>query len=151
MNSTHMRRQRGVTLMELLTVVTVVAILASVAVPSYRRYIQRSQRSDATTTLLRVASAQEKHFLQYGTYVTTTADIGKAHKDGGLGVPATSEQGFYTIALGSTTTGYTATATPISGKGQHDDKDCVSFAVNENGTRTAKNNGGTDNTKNCFR
>ncbi len=38
------RRQRGVTLLELMAVVSILAILASVAVPTYRRYLIRSQR-----------------------------------------------------------------------------------------------------------
>src|SRR5262245_49539702 len=70
-------RQRGVTLIELLTVVIVVAVLASLSIPSYRRYLLRAQRSDGTTALLRLAAAQEKHYIQYGTYVTVTTDLPK--------------------------------------------------------------------------
>lgn len=148
----HMhRRQSGVTLMELLTVVIVVSILASLAVPSYRRYLLRAQRSDATTALLRMQSAQEKHFLQYGVYVTTTANIPNAHSAGGLGLPITSERGYYNMAVAATATGYTFTATPVPGGGQADDTSCVSFTVNEAGTKQAFNSGSVDSTTTCFR
>src|SRR5262245_28765629 len=112
------KRQAGVTLMELLTVVMVIAILAAIAVPSYRRYLLRAQRSDATTALLRMQAAQEKHFLQYGVYVTTTASLPNAHSAGGLGLPTLSERGFYNIEVASSTTGYTFTAKPVTGGGQ---------------------------------
>ncbi len=145
------KRQSGVTLMELLTVVTVVAILASLAVPSYRRYLLRAQRSDATTALLRLQSAQEKHFLQYGVYVTATASIPNSHASGGLGLPANSERGFYALAVAPTATGYTATATPVAGGGQSDDTACVSFSIPEAGVKQAFNSASVDKTTECFR
>jgi len=143
--------QRGVTLMELLTVVTVLAILASIAIPSYRRYLLRAQRSDATTALLRLTTAQEKHYLQYGTYVTVPANLPNAHSAGGLGVSATSERGYYTLSVAPRATGYTATATPIAGAGQSEDTTCRTFTIDENGTRTSVNSGGGDTTAQCFR
>jgi len=146
------KRQAGMTLMELMIVIMVVAILGTIALNSYRRYMLRAQRSDATTSLLQLQSQQEKHFLQYGVYVTTTGDITKAHSAGGLGLAATtSQRGYYDLAVSSTTTGYTASATPVSGGGQADDKDCASFSITESGTKTALKSSGTDNTNQCFR
>jgi len=65
------RNQTGVTLLELMTVVLVIGILSAIAIPSYRQYTMRAQRSDATAALLRIASAQEKFYLQNNTYTTT--------------------------------------------------------------------------------
>ena len=144
-------KQRGVTLMELLTVIIVVTILASVAIPSYRRYLQRSQRSDATTALLRLAATQEKHLIQYGTYVTATANIPNAHSAGGLGLLAQSDLGFYDIAVAARPTGYLATATAINGRGQWDDLTCRTFTIDEAGQRRAASSTGTDTTAQCFR
>ena len=145
------KRQKGVTLLELLTVVLILGILASIAVPSYRRYLLRAQRSDATTTLLRVQASQEKHFLQYGVYVTSTANMPNAQTAGGLGIAATTERGFYAITLTNTATGYTATATPIVGKGQSEDTQCATFAITEAGTKSASDSASTDSTVQCFR
>jgi type IV pilus assembly protein PilE len=146
------KRQSGVTLMELLTVIIVISILASLAVPSYRRYLLRAQRSDATTALLRMQSAQEKHFLQYGVYVTTTASIPNATTAGGLGLSTVSERGFYNITVANPNgTGYTLTATPVAGGGQSADTGCVSFSVTEAGTKQAFNSSSVDSTTTCFR
>ena len=145
------KRQAGMTLMELLTVVVIVGILATIAVPSYRRYMLRAQRSDATTTLLRLQSAQEKHFLQYGVYVTSAASMPNAQTAGGLGLSATSERGYYTVGLAATATGYTATATPIVGKGQSEDTQCATYTITESGTKSAKDSASVDTTVQCFR
>jgi len=141
-------RQKGVTLIELLTVVVIVAILASIAVPSYRRYILRSQRTDATTALLRIQSGEEKFLVQNGKY---TDLVDTAPASGGLGLSKTSEQGFYNLNVQLTTTGYTATASVVSTKGQKDDKTCQTFTVNEAGTRTALDSMSTDRTVECWR
>lgn len=144
------KRQSGVTLMELLTVVIVISVLASLAVPSYRRYLLRAQRSDATTALLRLQTAQEKYFLQYGTYVTTTANISTL-PPAGLGLSAVSERGYYNLAVAATPTGYIFTATPVPGGGQADDTGCVSFTITEAGTKEARNSANAIKTMECFR
>ena len=147
-----LKRQRGMTLIELMTVCIVIGILASIAVPSYRRYLQRAQRSDATTALLRLATAQEKHYLQYGTYVTVTASLPNAHASGGVGVPTTSERGFYGLSVTDNGgLGFLATATPVAGGGQATDTACARFTVTESGTKRAYNSASVDKTTECFR
>ncbi|HET7809313.1 MAG TPA: type IV pilin protein [Steroidobacteraceae bacterium] len=140
-------RQRGVTLIELMTVVIVVAILASVAIPSYRRYLLRAQRSDATTMLLRVATAEEKRYLQQGAYTTNLASAPPT----GLGLATRSDQGFYDLDVTLTSTGFTARARPVSGGGQSADTTCASFTVTETGTRKALNSSSVDKTSECWR
>lgn len=151
-----MRNQRtthqtsaGVTLLELLVVVVIVGILAAIAVPSYRNYVLRAQRSDATATLLRIAAAQEKFYLQNNTYTTTFGT-------GGLNLGATnaSEHGWYTVAIAKNpelTQGFTATATAPSTSPQYRDTECREFSINEAGQRGAKNAAGTVNTDVCWR
>lgn len=124
---------RGVTLMELLIVIVVVSILASIAIPSYRNYLIRTQRTDATAALLRLAAAQEKFYLQNNTYTT---ELGNA----GLNLGTTSEHGWYTINVAvATNTGFRATATPVAGGAQASDAHCASFSINETGRRDATN------------
>ena len=142
------RRQRGVTLIELMVVMIVIAILASVAIPSYRRFVLRAQRSDAMTGLLKVATAEEKFQLQNGAYTTSLTGTGTS----GLGMAsATSERGFYTLSVATTATGFTATATPVAGGPQASDTTCATFTVNESGTKRALNSGSTDKTTECWR
>lgn len=141
-------RLKGVTLIELLTVVVIIAILASIAVPSYRRYMLRSQRTEATTALLRIQSGEEKFLVQNGKY---SEKLDSAPADGGLGLPTTSEQGLYSLDVKLTATGYTATASVVTTKGQKDDTTCQTFTINEAGTRTALDSGSANRTVECWR
>ena len=144
------RRQRGVTLMELLTVVAIVGILAAIAFPSYRAYVQRTQRTDATAALLRVASAQEKFYLANNTYADTDA-MGDAPPDG-LGISQT-DLNLYDLSIESDdlTLGYTVVAVPTDGGGQADDEDCARFTLDQSQLRTAETAGGDANAANCWR
>jgi len=149
-----MSAERGVTLIELMVVVVVIAILGSIAVPTYRNYVLRAQRSDATTELLRIRSAQEKFFLQNHRYAADTDEMSDA-PPGGLGISATSEHGLYQLSLVSPDPGragvvsFLATATAIAG--QTDDGQCQTFTVNDLGERTAESGGGTDTSTRCWR
>ena len=141
------RLQSGMTLVELLTVIVVLGILTSIAVPSYRGYLLRAQRTDATAALLRVQAAQEKFYLSNNQYLTDSSKLGTAPPTG-LGLNTTSDHGYYaiTVAQGASLTDQTfvATATPIAGKGQSDDKKCTAFTINDTGTRGASGPGGRD-------
>lgn len=125
------RRQTGFTLIELMVTITVAVILVSIAVPNYRAYVQRANRSDATTALLRIAAAQEKFYIQNNTYTT---DLSAA----GLGVTATNND-YYTLSVAAgangLTVGYTATATVKAGGRQADDSYCLTFTMDERGAR----------------
>lgn len=138
--------QQGVTLIELLTVIVVIAILASIAVPSYRNYLIRAQRTEATTALLQVQTAEEKFYLQNNMYT----DAVDTDPPNGLGLLATTERGFYAvaIALGPDNQSYTATATPVAGAGQSDDTKCTEFSITDSGVRGASGSGGVEH---CWR
>jgi type IV pilus assembly protein PilE len=143
-------RMRGVTLIELMMVITILAIIASIAVPTYRKYLLRAQRSEAKIALLQLQTAQEKFYLQNNTYTdkVTTASTATVP---GLGLPGTSETGKYDLAVTTLAVGgqsYTATASPRTGGGQTDDKDCANFTINERGTRGIS---GTQTTEHCWK
>lgn len=145
-------RSAGITLIELLIVVIVIGILASVAVPSYRNYVMRANRTDATAALLRVASAQEKFYLQNNTYATN-AQLATA-PPAGLGITGT-ERGYYTLQITSASaSGFTATASAPATSGQYQDTNCRSFSITETGARSATNAGGATSaaiTAECWR
>jgi type IV pilus assembly protein PilE len=129
------KSMRGVTLMELMVVITTIGILASVALPSYRRYVMRTNRTDATAALLRIQQQQEKFFIQNGRYALAAEQT--PAPPAGLGIAATSEHGFYAVTLvnGATPTQYSATVTPVAGRGQVADTACASFGINELGDK----------------
>lgn len=143
-----MRRLRGITLIELMTVMVVVGILAAIAVPSYRSYLLRSQRTEATTALLQLQTAQEKFFIQNNAYATD-AQLDQA-PPAGLGLPRETRSGFYVIALAADPSGYRATATPRAGGGQSDDDRCTAFSIDANGVKRATGSGANP-TEDCWR
>ena len=147
-----MHMQRGVTLIELVVVVMIVGILAAVAIPSYRSYVTRSQRSDAKDAVLALATQQEKHYLQCNAYATVI-DAATDCAAGELQGADTSKSGWYALATASADTAllFTATATAVNGENQWQDTDCRSFTVNQAGVRSALDDGGSDNTAECWR
>ena len=131
--------QRGMTLIELMVVVVVVAILASIAVPSYRNYVLRTHRTEAKSALLALAAQQEKFYVQNNTYagngVLTTAP------PNGLGMPATTENGWYTLSI-MAADAETFTARATAAGGQLDDTDCATMSITALGVKTATKQGG---------
>ena len=131
-------QQHGVTLIELVIVVVVIGILAAIAVPSYREYIIRANRTDARAALLALATAQEKYYLQCNSYAgTLNAGAANACPPGGsLRFPATSERGYYGIAVtAADLNGWTATAIPVDGQPQAQDKHCKFYSLTSTGLK----------------
>jgi type IV pilus assembly protein PilE len=127
----------GVTLLELMIVVVVIAVLGAVAIPSYREYTRRAHRAEAKGALLRLATNQERFYLQNNAYSLDPVALGFA---GGA-----SEFGVYNITI-ATVAGvaqdYVATATPAPGGGMNGvnmatDDECTSFLLTSQGVRTA--------------
>jgi type IV pilus assembly protein PilE len=149
------RQQHGVTLLELMAVVVIIGILASIAVPSYRTYVLRSQRTEATTILLRAAAAQEKYYLQNNSYTDVVSGTGatslKLFSTG-----SNTEHGWYAVSIaaggtGSLASSYTVTATANSGQPQFKDTSCRTFTITETGARGAASSASADTTAACWR
>jgi len=104
------RRMRGFTLIELMIVVAVIGILAAIAYPSYQDSVRKAKRADAKEALLRIQLAEEKWRVNNPTY-TGTLGVG------GLGMSATSNEGYYALAItanSATATGFIVTADLIA-------------------------------------
>lgn len=129
-------RMRGVTLVELIIVLVVVGVLASIAVPSYRQYVLRTHRVEAKAALMKIASAQEQYYLQNNTYADTSA-LDTA-PPGGLGIPESTENGWYDIAIvDGDADAFSATATAAGT--QAVDTHCASFSIDQAGVKDATN------------
>lgn len=131
-----MRTQRGVTLIELMMVIVILGILAAISVPSYRQYLLRANRTDAKSALMQLQAAEEKFYLQNNAYTDKITDAPPA----GLGMPDSTTHGYYQLKVNlkdASAQEYNATATPITGKGQSDDKKCAIFTLYDNGKRDA--------------
>ena len=122
--------QQGVTLIELMITVAIVAILAAIAYPSYQNQIRKSHRAEGKAALLEIQVAQEKFFLAANAYATTL---------GALNRSATTEHGYYNIALSNlTATTYTATATPA---GSQTSDSCGAYSITHTGARSPTTSG----------
>lgn len=135
-------RSRGFTLLELVIACAIIAILASIAYPSYINSVQKSRRSEATASLLGVASQMERWSTEKGTYAT--AALG-----GGPPPPIYanhSENSYYNLSLsnlGATT--YTVSAAPT---GVQANDPCGTFSYDQQGTKTVS--GGTWTKAQCW-
>jgi type IV pilus assembly protein PilE len=65
-----MKKQRGVTLIELIVVMVIVGILAAIAIPTYRQYIIKANRRAAQSVMLDIGSRERQYFLANRVYAT---------------------------------------------------------------------------------
>jgi type IV pilus assembly protein PilE len=117
------RRQRGFTLIEMMIAMVVIAILAAIAFPSFQDQLRKSRRADGFAALALLQQAQERWRANNPTYTDTLSDLGITS--------ATSNDGYYTIAITGTptATSYTATATAVTGESQANDSGCTTLTV----------------------
>lgn len=85
----RVRRNGGVTLLELMVVVVVIGILAAIAYPSYQDQVRKSRRADGKGVLLETAQQLERCYTRFARY-----------DDGNCGVafPVDSPEGFYQVS-----------------------------------------------------
>lgn len=142
------RRQRGLTLIELMVAVLIVGILAAIAYPSYRAQVRRSNRTEARVALEQTAGALEKCYTRYMAY-NDIANCPAANQFDGGGSFDTP-QGFYNITAPTlNATQFTVRATAQNG--QTADLDCRTLTLGDTSARGATNSGGANNADVCWR
>jgi type IV pilus assembly protein PilE len=84
-------RNRGFTIIELMTVVAIMAIIVAIAIPAYQDYVRRSRRAEAIS-LLQDLALREEQFRSNNPAFSST-----------LGVPTSTESPYYTISIQAAT------------------------------------------------
>jgi type IV pilus assembly protein PilE len=131
----------GFSLIELMITISIIGILAAIAYPSFTRYVQRSRRSDATSTMLQDAQILQRCYSQNFSYLAACAGAP-------IGVNASSN-GYYTVNVNpDTQTHYLITATAVGT--QLNDLQCRTYTLDSAGTQTATDSGGAANTQTCW-
>ena len=148
----HCSEAPGVSAIELLVVLAIVGILAGLSLPAYRDHVLRANRTEARAALLGLATAQEKFYLQCNEYTRAlNAAATTTCSPGNLRFPATSERGYYTVAVtAADANGWTATATAVSTLPQYRDTRCRTFQLTSTGAKTARNSGHSANDTECW-
>ena len=124
------RNMRGITLIELMVVVVIVGILAAIAYPNYQEFTARAKRNEARAALLRLATNQERFYLNNNTFTTDMTQIGFSSS------PFTTETGYYVVNVTSATpSNFSATATYQHG-GSEAGK-CLTFTIDGRGQKTS--------------
>ncbi|WP_413701436.1 type IV pilin protein [Psychromonas sp. KJ10-10] len=133
-----MKIVKGFTLIELLIAIAIVGIIVAVALPSYQDSLQRTRRSDALSTLTRNAMLEERFYTSNNSYSNSMADLGGT----------TSDEGYYTISVDTsacTSSCFSLSATPVSGKSQANDETCWTIILIHTGQKSSKDKTGTVN------
>ena len=125
------RRMQGITLIELMIVVVIVSILAAVAYPNYQEFTARAKRNEARAALLRLATNQERFYLNNNTFTQDLTALGFST------TPTwTTETGYYTVQVTQAdATNFSATATYLQG-GSEAGK-CLTFTIDGRGAKTS--------------
>lgn len=128
----HMpKKQRGITLIELMIVVVVISILAAIAYPNYQEFTARAKRNEAKAALLMLATNQERFYLNNNTFTSDLTQLGF-----GATPTAITENDYYTITVtASSASNFTATATYRFGEPEK--SRCEVFTIDGRGSKTS--------------
>lgn len=125
-------RERGFSLIELMTVVGIIGLLLAIALPVYGEYRVRANRSAAQSFLLEVVSHQEQFANSNRSYTTDLGELGLVipdDVDANYDVAITLQTW---VASGTNMSGFTVAATPKAGSQQVDDG---AVSINQFGLR----------------
>ena len=130
-----MKKEHGLTLIELMIVVTILALIAAFAYPSYQEQIRTSRRADCAGVIMSFGNAMERFYTVNNTYLG--AATGGANTGGPAVFPTTCpvDGGTANYALtiqAATASTYTLAAAPVGP--QAGDK-CGSFTLTNVGLK----------------
>jgi type IV pilus assembly protein PilE len=149
--TTHLRRDQGFTLLELMITVSIAAILTIMAVTSYQTSVMHSRRTDAKTALNDIAGREQRYFSVTNSFSANPTQLGYSSSATTFGATFSVGSGYYYLtvtglgggalaAATATTPAYfiaTATATGSQAK----DAACATLSIDSTGNYTSTGTG----------
>lgn len=71
-----MRREKGITLVELMIVVIIIGVIASLAIPRFMNTSARSKQSEAQGILKQIYTLERTYFQEHGAYTDDMVALG---------------------------------------------------------------------------
>ncbi len=128
---TMYRKIRGITLIELMIVVVIIGIMAMIAYPNYSQFVARAKRTEAKAALLKIATNQERFYLQNNSYTTDMMQLGFP-----VGAAFISDSDSYSISVtAADANNFTAVATYQ--RFDNEALKCLTFQIDGRGIRTS--------------
>jgi type IV pilus assembly protein PilE len=124
-----MHYMRGITLIELMIVVVIIGFMAVIAYPNYREFAARAKRTEAKANLLRIATNQERFYLQNNTFTCDLTQLGFPVAAGHI-----TDSGSYQVDV-TACTAANFTAVAAYQMGGVEATKCGSFQIDGRGTR----------------
>ncbi len=125
------RKMQGITLMELMIVVVIIGILAAIAYPNYRDFTARAKRNEAKAALLKIATNQERFYLNNNTYTTDMTNLGFS----GAGAVITDSTTYSVSVTTADASDFTAVATYQ--RADNEASKCLTFQITGRSVRTS--------------
>ena len=141
-------RQRGLTLIEVMTVVAILGIIAGIAWSAYDSQRLKGYRSDAVIALTTMAQREERYMTENGSYTDNIDKLDtdldkkspKLHYQLSVAIPGTTG---CTVSVGGTNRYYCYVLTATAIAAQAADTKCATLTLDQTGRRGATG-GGTD-------
>jgi type IV pilus assembly protein PilE len=136
-----MKKVNGFTLVEMLIAVAIVGILAAIAYPSYMDYVRKSNRAEAKTELMDVATRLQRCYTSFARFDDSANCPVYADLTDGNGID-TRGKGLYNIRItaldgGSTRTTYELSAVAVESPQTEDTMNgCEILSLSHTGVRT---------------
>ncbi len=123
--------EQGFTMVELMITIAVIGILVAVGLPSYSNAIRKSNRSEAQSALMNIATRQQQMLVDTRKYVATVEELK-------VTVPAKASSNYsVAITLGTgTAPSFVVTATPL---GAQTKDSCGTISIDQNNTKLPAN------------
>jgi len=125
------KKMRGITLLELMIVVVIIGFLAVIAYPNYREFAARAKRNEAKAALLRIATNQERFYLQNNTFTCDMTQLAFPVAGGFV-----TDSGSYTVDV-TACNAANFSAQAVYNMGGAEAAKCGLFTIDGRGTRVS--------------